>query len=760
MMMVGPVLAAGCAREPKRVVPEAGVGQAVARVEEPPERDAGKALFEHEWQAPDPLASGDGLGPVFNARSCSACHFQGGVGGSGSLAHNVLSFEAHPTPREPLVRSGMIHAFAIDPSDQENEQVLRQRFPPVSSGTRVEDGGTEEAADFDPLHLAGVNTPALFGAGWIERIPARALTDNRTRRLLAQSAREQEQKFDTVPIGRLRLLADGRVGKLGWKAQVATLPEFVALACASELGLGNPLRAQDRPLGHSDYPPVKPDLTEKQFAALVSFVATLPRPVETLPADARDRARAVRGKELFGSVGCAICHTPNLGGVQGIYSDFLLYTLEPPGTPEGAAYPQGTAQDLPPGLPPLPEGHPRPEEWKTPPLWGVADSAPYFHDGKSPTLHGAILRHGGDAAGVRGAYQRLAAEDQEAVIAFLRTLRAPRPGAQPERASEPGGVDQDGILAEIRRLGGTAEVDENRPGKPVVRLNLSGTRVTDTELAPLGALPQLQALDLSQTQITNAGLAALRGLPNLQELDLGINTITDAGLAHLEELTQLQALSVRFTLLTDAGLAHLERLTQLRMLRLDGTAVTDRGIEHLARLAQLRELDLSSTKVGDAGLRCLEGLTELQVLGLRSTAVEDAGLKRLKGLVHLRKLDLDGRMVTDSGLAYLRNLAELEELNISRTQVTDAGLKHLQGLTRLRLLRLDNTRVSDAGLVYLRSLARLRTLTLAGTEITDAGLAHLRELTQLQELDLHRTKVSGTGCKSLQQAMPNAALLR
>ena len=40
-------------------------------------------MFEREWQPNDPLAHGDGLGPVFNAKSCAACHFQGGVGGGG-----------------------------------------------------------------------------------------------------------------------------------------------------------------------------------------------------------------------------------------------------------------------------------------------------------------------------------------------------------------------------------------------------------------------------------------------------------------------------------------------------------------------------------------------------------------------------------------------------------------------------------------------------------------------------------------------------
>ena len=78
------------------------------------------------------------------------------------------------------------------------------------------------------------------------------------------------------------------------------------------------------------------------------------------------------------------------------------------------------------GVPPLPDDYPKPDEWKTPPLWGVADSAPYFHDGASPTLETAIARHGGDALSVAKAYQSLPSVDQEAVVTFLRGLKAPR----------------------------------------------------------------------------------------------------------------------------------------------------------------------------------------------------------------------------------------------------------------------------------------------------------------------------------------------
>src|SRR5207248_6132098 len=89
----------------------------------------GKALFEHEWQPNDPLAHGDGLGPLFNARSCVACHFQGGAGGGGSNQFNVTNFEILPTHRDPHMHAGTVHAFATDPAGKETPGLLHQTFP-------------------------------------------------------------------------------------------------------------------------------------------------------------------------------------------------------------------------------------------------------------------------------------------------------------------------------------------------------------------------------------------------------------------------------------------------------------------------------------------------------------------------------------------------------------------------------------------------------------------------------------------------------
>lgn len=380
-------------------------------------RAMGKELFEHEWQPKDTRAAGDGIGPVFNASSCVACHSQGGIGGGGDLSHNVRTFEVLPTPRSPTVQSGVIHATAIDPTLQESEALVRQLFPVLKGGRRTVSNCSVVLLDFDPVLFGEVNSTALFGAGWIDAIPDKAIRSQRTRRMLAIAAKELMLEFSDITPGRLRELPGG-VGKFGWKGQAASLEEFVAGACANELGLGTPVREQVRPLHRPDYPAVAPDLNRKQFRSLVAFVATLPRPVEVSPSDPSLREQANQGKQLFGTLGCATCHVPDMGGVKGVYSDFLLYNLEDENS-ESIEYGTPLPQS------PLPDDHPRPSEWKTPPLWGVADSAPYFHDGRSPTLHDAILRHRGDAKSVSARYSKLSTQDQHALLAFLRTLRAP-----------------------------------------------------------------------------------------------------------------------------------------------------------------------------------------------------------------------------------------------------------------------------------------------------------------------------------------------
>jgi hypothetical protein len=83
-----------------------------------------------------------------------------------------------------------------------------------------------------------------------------------------------------------------------------------------------------------------------------------------------------------------------------------------------------------------------PQQFLTRPLWGVSDTGPWLHDGRATTLREAILLHGdtasksgSEAARVIDAFEKLSAEQQQAVVDFLLTLQLPTPGAKAEPPS-------------------------------------------------------------------------------------------------------------------------------------------------------------------------------------------------------------------------------------------------------------------------------------------------------------------------------------
>lgn len=368
---------------------------------------AGRLLFEHQWKPNDPLAGpGDGLGPVFNGHSCVECHFQGGTGGSGTNAHNVESFEVLASVNHAKSREGIIHAASVDPSMQESKvhltkllgapQVPFRQFRPRQPITTV---------PANAIRSVAINTPALWGNGLIDQI-----TDEDLRQIeAAQPSR-----------GYLRLTANGHYGKFGWKAQIATLSQFVGSACAAELGLSNAIRSQQKPLAYIDDVQAQPDLTDDQLAALTLYVAGLPAPQQILPTGAVERERVQAGAYHFITVGCAKCHVKDVGPAHGVYSDFRMHLIDTAVT-RGQTYYEVNAEPV---YDPA-KNDPRLGEWKTPALWGLADSAPYWHDGTAQTIRAAIVRHEEAGEASKNAFLKLAPEHQDELLDFLNTLRAP-----------------------------------------------------------------------------------------------------------------------------------------------------------------------------------------------------------------------------------------------------------------------------------------------------------------------------------------------
>ena len=390
---------------------------------DPQMAEAGKVLFKHVWTEKDPLCNGgDGLGPVFNDKSCVACHNQGGVGGAGGLAHNVTTFTNRRAGQE---REGVVHRFAISPQFQESLRQVSPELPDTSDVTlsllvQLPTNRNEHCLQGRfprGVHVSQRNTPALWGARLIDDIPDRVIIAAERRQKLKHGLAPAES--EQVPVGRALRLGD-RIGKFGWKAQTASLSDFVRAACANELGLGNPTQGQPKSMKNPYYRSAKLDLTDEQCNQITAFVASLPRPEQRLPEDTFHRQQAGLGEKMFHKVGCAECHVPSLGSVEGLYSDLLLHKMGEP-LEGGGSYNEPPIPD-----PSKPDGDaPSPGEWRTPPLWGVADSAPYLHDGRAGTLEEAIKLHGGQAARSVQNFSGLSAHEQAALVAFLKSLRAP-----------------------------------------------------------------------------------------------------------------------------------------------------------------------------------------------------------------------------------------------------------------------------------------------------------------------------------------------
>ena len=300
------------------------------------------------------------------------------------------------------------------------------------------------------------NSIALFGAGLIDAIP---------NAVLEAAAAKKYEDFPEIS-GRVARLKDGQIGRFGWKAQKSNLHDFTMTACAVEIGLHVPDHPQAGVPHRPEYQPAGFDLNRDECRELVQFLKDLPAPARSDRSSPAIAKEFQRGELAFAKIGCAACHVSDLGEVNGIYSDLLVHDLGPEGGDSGSygvfqpQSPGDNADDPLTGLltqadqpshrmsrtpfggvvamtfeEPIPDkmiGAGR-QEWRTPPLWGVRDSAPYMHDGRAASLEQAVAFHGGEAQLSANRFFRLSPEERASVLTFLRSLVAPEPVAAASR---------------------------------------------------------------------------------------------------------------------------------------------------------------------------------------------------------------------------------------------------------------------------------------------------------------------------------------
>lgn len=412
----------------------------------------GNALFRKLWvAAPASTRASDGLGPLYNARSCENCHRRDGrghppaapddsrvsmvlrlsvPGGSGPDA--IQDWLA--TVPDP-VYGGQLQDFAAPGQAAEGRLEVTYTDRPVTlaDGTvvtlRAPEYSVTDSA-FGPL-APGVLTsprvaPPMIGLGLIEAIPEADILAH---------ADPQDADGDGIS-GRPALAVSSQtglpaVGRFGLKGGAATLRDQSAAAFSLDMGLSTELHPTPwgdctalqptcRAAPHGQEPGIRDGLEVDRES--LDLVALYTRNLAVPGRKDAGAAQVLRGKSAFYGAGCPACHVPKFvtarladrpeQSFQLIWphSDLLLHDMGP-----------GLADHR-------PEGRATGQEWKTPPLWGlgatalVSGPATYLHDGRARDLSEAILWHGGEAQAARDAFAALPAPDRDALIAFLESL--------------------------------------------------------------------------------------------------------------------------------------------------------------------------------------------------------------------------------------------------------------------------------------------------------------------------------------------------
>jgi CxxC motif-containing protein (DUF1111 family) len=412
----------------------------------------GDGIFRKLWvSAPSSTTASDGLGPLFNARSCQSCHLKDGRG-------------RPPAPGEDAV--SMFLRVSIPPQsaqDRDALESLRQAvIPDPIYGTQLQNYSVQGLAAEGRMHIDHSEIATRLADGEVVRLrkPIYSARDLQYGPLHAQAMLSARVAPPMIGMGLLETVdetdilawadpddVDGNgisgrpnrvwsaeqrhplLGRFGWKAGEPSIAQQSAHAFSGDIGISSPLvvdpwgdctesqpvcRAAPHGISQENAFEVTPDM----FELLVFYARNLAVPARRKV----ENARVLEGKRLFYQSGCAGCHRPKYvtrrdpalaeQSHQLIwpYTDLLLHDMG-----------EGLADDR-------PEGLASGREWRTPPLWGigltetVSGHTFFLHDGRARNLLEAILWHGGEAQAAKQRVVSMPKAEREALLAFLNSL--------------------------------------------------------------------------------------------------------------------------------------------------------------------------------------------------------------------------------------------------------------------------------------------------------------------------------------------------
>lgn len=392
----------------------------------------GNSVFRSNWVAsPASVERLQGLGPLFNARSCAACHTndgrsmvtdEKGVLGTGLLFRiSVLKDGAHiphPVYGDQIQPQGIINVRGEATPMVKYEMITGQ----YSDGTEYKlRKPTYWIKDFlygdikEKVFISPRVSPHMIGLGLLELVPEKSLL----KRADPEDANRDgiSGRPNYIPVKGKKI-----IGRFGWKANQPDLISQNTGALLGDLGITSSIHPDQN--CHAEQTDCvnahalkNLEINEGDLDRLTFYTQTLAVPVRRN----FDNPSVLQGEKHFKQIGCISCHTPEFTtgkaklpqlSQQKIYpyTDMLLHDM---------------GEDL---ADERPDFLATGREWRTPPLWGIGllktvnRHQMLLHDGRARNIEEAILWHGGEAQNSREAFKKLSKNERTEIIQFIESL--------------------------------------------------------------------------------------------------------------------------------------------------------------------------------------------------------------------------------------------------------------------------------------------------------------------------------------------------
>lgn len=398
----------------------------------------GKSFFRIPWvEAPSATTARDGLGPLFNANTCTSCHPGNGRGvlynKKGEFSRSLIPKLSIPSnnskEHQNILKTNALiseptyggqvainsnHGIPFEAKADITFEEIEVKFPDGEIDTILKPTYKLKDLQYGELHKDTIMTfrlaPSLNGLGLIEDISNEDILKNVDEFDKNKDGISGRANYAYSPITKKIEL-----GKYSWKAANTTIKHQTADAANNDMGLTTnyfpketctqaQVQCQNAPKARDAI-----DITELRLDAMTFYIKKL------RTYTAKKTKMYKEGLEVFKQIGCNKCHIDSFVTKNKLeispFTDLLLHDMG-----EGLA--DGRSEYLASG-----------SEWRTPPLWGLAlhekitaKKPRLLHDGRARNFQEAILWHGGEASSVKKSYMSLKKEDRNKLLKFLNEV--------------------------------------------------------------------------------------------------------------------------------------------------------------------------------------------------------------------------------------------------------------------------------------------------------------------------------------------------